>query len=199
MILLCACVSVAYAADHLDPPDSFTVAGDAADIGDLYAWHSGSGADQVLTVVLTHGGPLLPSESVTYDPDVLYTIAIDTDADHIANTEIFIRFAQNDLGEWGVQVTGLPGATGQMVGAIETTITNGDVCKAFAGLRDDPFFFDLEGFNQTLDTGALAFDPNRDFFAGANISAIVLEMPMSAALGISNSLSIWATTSRIGD
>lgn len=48
----------AEAADHTDPPDRVML-GDAADIGDLYAWHnSGNGT---LTVVLTFAGPVARS------------------------------------------------------------------------------------------------------------------------------------------
>ncbi len=185
------------AADHTDPPAAFPAAGDAADIGDLYAWHDANAT--TLTVVLTFAGPLPPvaDQTGTYDADVLYGIHIDNNDDDIANHDIWVRFAQNDLGEWGLQATGLPGEAGPVEGAVETELS-GTSARIWAGLRDDPFFFDLEGFQDTLSTGALAFDPTRDSFAGANVTAIVLEVPVSAAMGgNTDPLQIWATTGEI--
>jgi len=63
--------------------------------------------------------------------------------------------------------------------------------KVFAGPRDDPFFFDLVGF---LSLNFCA--PGTNFFAGLNVSAIVLEVP-SSALGSSN-IGVWARTT-LGD
>jgi len=68
--------------------------------------------------------------------------------------------------------------------------------RVFAGLRDDPFFFDLEGFEQTLQTGAVSFQDTRDSVAGLNCTAIVLEFDRAAALGGSQTLNLWTTTGR---
>jgi len=57
----------------------------------------------------------------------------------------------------------------------------------FAGLRDDPFFFDLNAFL------AVSFcSPGMNFFNGLNVSAIVVEVP-SDLLGPSN-IGVWART-----
>ena len=69
--------------------------------------------------------------------------------------------------------------------------------KAWAGLREDPFFFDLTGYQETLDTGTIAFDSNRDDFAGTNVTAIVIEMDAAAAAADGTQLQIWATTGRL--
>ena len=45
-------------------------------------------------------------------------------------------------------------------------------------------------------TGTLAFDSTRDSFKGTNTNTIVLEMPMSAALGAGTKLKVWATTAK---
>ncbi len=186
------------AADHNDPP---TIAGTAEDIGDFFAWHTGTGADQKLIMVFTFAGPVAPvaGQAGTYDPDVLYGVHIDNDdGDALANNDIWVRFAQNDLGEWGMQVQGVPGTTGPLVGAVETTITEGDV-SVRAGLFDDPFFFDLSGFVETLNTQTLSFDSANDDFAGSNITAVVIETPYAAAQGGAGPvLNLWATAARIG-
>jgi len=186
----------ARAADHLDPPTRAPL-GDAADITDIYAWHKGAGADQRLVLVVNVGGPVAPGVSASYDRDVLYTLHLDTTGDNVADSSVYVRFAQNLAGEWGVQVTGLPGAIGPIVGPANQTLEVGAV-KVFTGLRDDPFFFDLQGFQETLMTGALSFSRTRDFFAGQNVTSLVFEVPMSAALGVGNSISFWATSARIG-
>jgi hypothetical protein len=69
-----------------------------------------------------------------------------------------------------VDKDGRPGGTGQ-TGSVSRLINGGTVT---AGVFDDPFFFDLNGFNNGLNfTGS-------DFFAGANVSAIVIEVPRSS-------------------
>ncbi|QED28719.1 DUF4331 domain-containing protein [Microvenator marinus] len=182
------------AADHTDPPDRVGTPGNAADIGDIYAWHNT--AEGTLTVALTFSGPLAPAadQAGNYDDDVLYAIHIDNTGDNVANHNIYARFGQNDLGDWGVRVEGIPGATAPVEGAVEATIDAGNDVKVWAGLRDDPFFFDLEGFQDTLSTGDLSFDNTRDSFAGANITTIVLEMPLDAARGAETEFQVWATT-----
>lgn len=188
------------AADHLDPParTNPTAGGTdrAADIADVYAWHRGSGATQTLVLAMTFGGPLAPTDALPYDRDVLYQLHIDRTGDSLADAVINCRFGQNASSAWGVRCDGVPGTTAPMVSAVDTTLTAGEV-KLFAGKREDPFFFDLEGFRTTLSTGALSFNAARDFFAGKNELAIVLELPMSAALGAGTGLQVWGTTSRI--
>ena len=70
--------------------------------------------------------------------------------------------------------------------------------RVYTGLRDDPFFFDLEGFKTTMHSGALSFDHQRDSAAGTNATAIVLEMDANEATGRSGSVNLWATTSVFG-
>ena len=69
----------------------------------------------------------------------------------------------------------------------------GDV-TAFAGRRDDPFFFDLAAF---LGLNGRSFcDGNQvDFFAGRNVSSIVLELPSSMLTARSNpNIGVWSST-----
>jgi len=182
----------AQAADHIEAPG--TSADTPADIDDFYAWHTANS----LVTVLTFDGLKAPmmGQTGTYDPDVLYTVHIDNNGDNVADFNIYTRFGQNALGEWGMQVTNLPGEAGPLVGPVNTT-NSGASAQAWAGLADDPFFFDLQGFNDTLATGTVSFDPTRDAFAGTNVTAIVLEMPLMAATAGNGTIQVWATTSRI--
>lgn len=187
----------AKAADHNDPSGRVGNQ-EPEDIADLYAWHSADAS--TMTVVLTFGGPVAPvaGQMGAYDPDVLYTIHYDTNGDGVDEGQTYIRFAQNDLGDWGVEVTGLPGEAtdAPVMGAVESVIDAPNGAKVFTGLRDDPFFFDLAGFLATATTGTLSFT-GADSFAGMNATAIVLEFPVTAVTGISTNVSIWASSARI--
>lgn len=182
------------AADHTDSPA--VQADSTLDIGDFYAWHKGTGANQTLVTVLTFDGLKAPGTAATYNPDALYTIHIDNSGDTTSEHKIYVRFGKNRNDEWGVQVINLPGAPGPIAGAVDTVIDGGNNTKVYAGMRDDPFFFDLQGFQDTLSTGTLAFDKTRDSFKGTNTNTIVLEMPMSAAQGAGTALRVWATTGK---
>ncbi len=188
------------AADHLDPPGRTDPNVDstpdrAADIADLFAWHS----DDAINLILTFAGPQATDQPATYDPDVLYTINI-SNAGSRTDTEIpiYIRFGNGpSAGQAGVQVSNVPGTTSPIVGAVETNIArNGVVVRA--GLFDDPFFFDLQGFRETANTGTLSFDSNRDFFAGQNLTAVVISIPRDRIENGGNLIDVWAETSRFG-
>ncbi|MEM9491956.1 MAG: DUF4331 family protein, partial [Myxococcota bacterium] len=168
----------------------------ALDLGDFYAWHT---ADGNVVLIMTMGHDQMPTAGQTglYDPDALYGFHIDTDDDQLADHDIWIRFGQNGAGDWGVQARGVPGATEDLVGSVELDISAGNGVRLFAGLRDDPFFTDVEGFFATASSGDLMFDSTRDNRAGTNCTAIVLQFPV-AALGGANRFDTWVTSSRIG-
>lgn len=194
---------LAPSADHLDPPSRTDPAVDTtpdrpADIADIYAWHT----DTSVIIALTFAGPQPTSAPATYDRDVLYTINIATGPNKTVPTiPITIRFGQDSAAganQFGVQVSGLPGVVaGTISGPVETNLTR-DGVTVRAGLFDDPFFFDLQGFRTTVSTGTLSFDRNRNFFAGQNLTAVVIEIPRDRFNNGSNPLGIWATTARFG-
>ncbi len=190
MALVLAC-GTANSADHSEAP--MASADPAADIADLYAWHSGN----KLVAALTYAGLSGSMTGPLYDDDVLYTVHVDNDGDNEADIDVLVRFGRNDDGDWGVQVENLPGSDSPLSGPVGTQISAGDGRYVWAGWRDDPFFFDLEGFTTTLQTGTLSFDNTRDSLAGLNISAFVLEMDLADARdGETGPLRVWATTGR---
>lgn len=187
----------AIAADHLDPPARTDPAVDsspdkAADIADIYVWHTAEN----LVMALTFAGPQATDLPATYDRDVLYTINI-SNAGAPTDPEIQIRFRFGQDGtKSGVEVTGLPDGGGALVGPVEQTLSrNGMLLRA--GLYDDPFFFDLQGFRETRATGTLSFDKNRNFFAGQNLTAMVVQLPV-AMVNRGGQLNIWVTSARLG-
>ncbi len=188
---------IAQAADHLDPsPRVGNPIGNAADIADVYAWNTDTAANGGnLVLAMTFAGPV-PQNTFTGDRDVLYGIHIDSaDAAFDPDVDIWVRFAQDSKGNWGYQIEGIPGASGPVIGLVGSAVDLGGA-KAYCGVREDPFFFDLMGFQTTLMTGNLAFDNTRDFFAGLNVSSIIIEIPLRALPG-SGPYRIWGTSARI--
>ncbi len=181
------------AADHQEAPG--TKEDLNADLADVYAWHD----EDKLVLGLTFNGLKDPVEGQvgTYDPNALYTIHIDNNADNYADFNIHVRFGQNAEGLWGVQVQNLPGSDEDIIGPVEEIIYVANGRYVYAGLREEPFFFDLEGFKTTVSTGTLSFSNTRDFFAGKNCTAIVVEADLAAALDGATSLQVWATTGRL--
>ena len=185
-------------ADHLDPPARTDPAVDStpdrpADIADIYAWHT----DTSVVLALTFAGPQATDKPATYDRDVDYEINISNQAPRTTtDIPIHIRFGQAGPNQFGVQVTGLPGVTGAISGPVETNLVK-DGVTVRAGLFDDPFFFDLQGFKDTRSSGTLMFNNKRDFFAGQNLTAVVIELPKSR-IDKGSLVDIWTATSRFG-
>ena len=167
----------AFASDHLDAPG---VEGNGqADINDLYAFQSPENADNsVLILTINPGaGALSPTNfSTALDYDIL----VDNDGDAVPDVSFTTRFADTADGGQSFTTTRTAGGVTTTVGsgATGTSITDGN-SQIATGVFDDPFFFDLNGFNDGFNfTGD-------DFFAGLDVSAIVLEVP-SADLGDAN-------------
>ena len=187
LLLLCVALATpALAADHAEAPGA--AADRAADIADYITWaDSGSFVGIVTFAALTPAGG-----DAVYDADVLYTLHFDQDGDNVSDLDVHVRFGQDGAGAWGVQAMGLGAA---VEGPVETLNVEGDV-KLWAGLRDDPFFFDLQGYGDTLATATVSFDSSRDSLAGTNVTAIVIEAPVATVAGGSAPFTTWVTTAR---
>ena len=186
------------AADHLDAPARTDPAVDMtpdtpADIADVYAFHRPEG----LVLAVTFAGPQPGNRPPVYDRDVLYAINVSNDGDPLTTEfPILYRFGRDGAGNVGVRVTGLPGNT-TIEGPVETILQqNGILVRA--GLYDDPFFFDLQGFKETRSTGTLAFNNQRDFFAGQNDTAIVIQIPRALIQNGDKLIHVWASAARFG-
>lgn len=180
--LLCLCAGTALAADHRDAP---IATGDpAADINDIYAFMNPNDPNEVILV-----NTVVPFANYNsrFSDAVEYNFHIDNGASDVV---VGCRFLDQSN---RVSCTGPNGLAAS--GGIERTVV-GSGMRVWAGLRDDPFFFDLQGYKETLMTGTLSFDSTRDSFAKLNVSAIVLEISLDGIAGGSQELQVWATTRR---
>ena len=183
-------------ADHLDAPGLTSPGLDGRlDIADVFAFQSPStGADTVLIMTVN---PLTASgDAGTFRSGASYDFKIDNRGGAKEEITLNISFGPVTGGVQSVTLSSVPAG----FVAARTTGTNIAVATPGGGtgtLRadtfEDPFFFDLVGF-----LGGLAFcgGSQFDFFAGLNVSAIVLEVP-SASLGPDN-IGVWARTELAG-
>lgn len=202
---LLAASGSSHAADHVDAPSSRLDR--EGDITDVFVFRAnGKLVGSICFAGSPAPNPRVDGSAGAYDKDLLYRFNIDTNNDAKADITVQIRFGQNSKGVWGVELEGVPGAGARYVfGPVETVLKSPTGLKAYAGLRDDPFFFDVEGFNMTLATfgddsapdGRLMFNNKRDSFGKRNLTAIVWEMDLAAAAQGSKTLGVWATTERL--
>ncbi|MDZ4277566.1 MAG: DUF4331 family protein, partial [Dehalococcoidia bacterium] len=203
LALLAAFALTVNAADHRDSP---SVEDDpSADITDVYAFRSPENSDN-LVVALDVNGLTPPAEPRDFGQDVTYNIHVDNTDDLVADATASITFSD---GTFTIEGLGDP-ITGDVTPAdAEPAINEADGIRAFAGPRDDPFFFDLAGFKNFVAgpfVPASGLRPEGeepvDMFAGTNISSIVIELPITALTGGDSSdtgvIKAWSSTSRGG-
>jgi hypothetical protein len=190
-------------ADHLDAPGAMSPSGrNDGDINDVYVFEANNPSKTVIAVT-THpaAGAISPLE---YATDIAYRINVDRNGDAVADIVYRVRFGPaDDHGEQRYRIARKRGdndarVVGKGKTGSSTSLAGGG--RAFAGLRSDPFFFDLAAFQ-----GAVLGAPNGrtfcdqaggtegiDFFEFLNTNAIVLQVP-DPALG--SHIGVWATTS----
>jgi len=200
----------AAASDHRD--SALLTANPAEDIADVYSFLNPSNPDRVV-LAMTVSGFIPPSENTTtfFDPQVLYEIKLDTNADAVEDQVIqafVVGSGPNQVMHFrGPTAPVAPGTTDRVVHGPEIAtvrvshtadpiIAERNGIKVFAGVRDDPFFFDLVQFKHVVAGEASSFNnPGADTFAGFNVLALVIELPKSL-LGSSH-VGVWGTTSRL--
>jgi len=203
-------------ADHLDapalgglttggaynPPGSLHSDHGDRDINDVYVFQ-GSNASRTALVMTTN--PAINLFGGSFGTNVRYILNVDRNGNAVQELAYVFRFGAVQNGAQNYTVTRYTGAnartlrTGVQI-AWGSTAGSGiagqtkDGAKAFAGVRSDPFFFDLSGFVGTvlgLGTDHLGDNPT-DFFIGLNTNAGVLEVP-DDALG-DGMIGVWGQT-----
>lgn len=202
------------AADHLDAPGLTPPGGDVrTDITDVYAFRAKSGRTVLVLNVngLTKAGKQASfassAPSVKRTERVTYNLRVDNNGDARADVVLGIGFGRPDArGVQSVVVTrnSKTLVRGRTSAFGDVRVNRGSGVTAFAGMRDDPFFFDLNGFLNILskepgESFLGCKSPRKDAFAGTNVSSIVLELPAQLLTRRgSSSIGVWATTDRGG-
>jgi hypothetical protein len=187
-------------ADHLDAPGLTSPdTNPKTDITDIYAFQKPG--DPSKSILILNVNPLAPTLANEFESNGLYELKIDTDGDALAEIAFHISFTPVDNGQqWAtvrrvesddaegddnngeVIISHAPVSFGS-----QALVTKSGPYKFFAGLRSDPFFFDLIGFLHGFQfTGS-------DFFIDKNVFGIVLEVP-NWALGKNPKIGVWART-----
>ena len=191
--------SSALGSDHNEAP---TVKTDATfDITDVYVFRGAEAAEDETTVIVNFAGLNdAPNSTGTgdtgvYNPNVLYTLNIDSNMDNIPDQRVYWRYGANEDGNFGVQVENLPGGAAIVSGPVDRVNDGGNGTRYWSAAADDPFFFDVEGYLNTLATGDLMIREDRDSLAGLNVTSLVLEFKTSAVRQGANPIQVWATAS----
>ena len=138
-----------------------------------------------------------------FGANVRYIINVDRNGDAVQDLAFVVRFDDGAPGNQKYTVTRYTGANavslshGNVRGSGSTAGNGMSTLKGdgrvFAGVRSDPFFFDLTGFVGTLfhiGTDGLGDNPT-DFFSGLNANAIVIEVPDDQLGG---KIGVWGQT-----
>ena len=213
-----------FASDHQDTPE--VELSPRMDINDVYAF-PGASADRIV-LVLTTSSPITPAQSASasFDPNLLYQLKIDNTGDGVEDRVLQFTFTGTGANQQ-IQVRGpvAPAAVGMinsvvdaspsLTGAVNSTLGSATGLQVFAGLRDDPFFLDLEQFFRIVPdrkpvSGPLSQLPETpsasawrpvgqavDYLRGINTLAIVVELPVSMlTAGGQPKIGVWGTISR---
>ena len=186
---------VSRASDHNESP---LVKQDVSmDLTDLYIFNSGGGETTAIVCWsgLNDSRPQPDADGV-YNPRALYTLNIDNNGDNLPDIQVYWRFGTDASGNVGVQVQNLPGSTDTVSGPVEQILNGGGGTRVWSGHADDPFFFDVQGYLDTLATGTLMIRNDRALVHGLNVTAIALEMNTAAMRVGNQDLHFWITSAR---
>ncbi len=196
------------AADHLDAPNLTSPGGDGRlDITDVYAFQHGSNTVLIMNVD-PGAGVLSPT---TFRSDAMYEILVDNSGSAVENIAFRVQFSdvrsdgtQHVLVREGTGAQARPGKGGAPIakGTTGSVLSVAGGGLFFAGLKDDPFFFDLGAFLRFKQThnpqefcGGTGHTPS-DFFKGLNVASIALEVPTQGLLGSTAPIiRVWGRTS----
>ena len=199
-VAVLASPTIASASDHLDAPGLTPPGGSGqTDVADLYAFQSPADAENAVLIATFNplAGNASPEDLAT---DVVYSFQIDNDGDAVADLSLDaiagawaddtqpVLLASSDGSRLfpTIHAVAWDGAVGQSIG---------DTGWLGLDVYDDPFFFDLGGF--TGENGRAFCDgAGSDFFAGANVTGLVVELPRTT-LG-ADQVGVWATVRHDG-
>jgi hypothetical protein len=180
-------VGMTKAADHGDGP--FVSVQRSADLGDIYAFLDPN-ENTRLVVIITAQGFIVPGEAVNFsvfDHQLSYGINFETTGDATPDQRIRIQFSRKRVAGSNPQTATIrlpngasfdaPTTVSDLSGTSPAPVITTDPATGvifFAGEIDDPFFFDIPGFNRFI-ASVLAGTPDptqlqrgRDTFGSVN-------------------------------
>jgi len=140
-----ALTAPALAADHRDSPS--VIADPSADIADVFAWSSADGKS--LNLVMTVGRDV--AADFQFSDQVQYVFHTQSAAafneTQAAEVPIICQFDTNQVAScWAGNTEYVTGDASDTAGITSKS----GALRVFAGQRNDPFFFNLDGFNRTV-------------------------------------------------
>jgi hypothetical protein len=220
VFVTCGATAV-WAADHREAPKVDAIP--EGDITDVFLFTDPNDASRVVMIMNVNpfGNPS-ENPSFSFSPDLLYQFKIDNTGDAREDKVIQILFTgvgqsqtvqvfgpdtPNQTGARNATLHGAPSASGKF----GQVFGDPSGVLAFAGLRDDPFVFDVGQFFRILNGSQDVFRqigtsfrgrPVRadgtsgvDGFGGFNLTSIVVSVPKSMIRGNSSKINMWATVS----
>jgi len=194
------------AADHLDAPN--LAIREDADINDVYVFQASAPGRTAIAVTTSPAAGVIGP--IDYATNVRYKINMDRNGDAVEDLAYVLDFSAPASGSQSYTVTRYTGANARSLGQ-GVTLGGGQRGVAnslkgdglvFAGLRADPFFFDLAAFKHVVlgqANGRTGFcdqpgPAGIDFFASFNTNAIVLDLPNESLSDSGGAIGVWATT-----
>lgn len=192
-------------ADHREAP---LISEDpAADLNDIYVFPNPTDASR-LCIMLTVN-PFIKREQnagSNFSEQVRYRFEVDHNNDGQTERTILFTFSNLVSGGTPTMKIDFPGTQFDMDAEVTQPslaptapapkITNVNGIQAFAGHRDDPFFFNNVGFARFRAGAQNPFANGVDGFAGVNTSAIIIEAPFATITGGPRTFQCWGATDR---
>lgn len=162
-----------FASDHLDAPN--IMSDGRLDVNDSYIFLSPQDPNTAVLIMTINPGAGVLSPT-TFHASALYEFNVDNNGDAVPDVTYSFNFSQplkdGVTQRYSARRNGAlvsRGLTGNKFRTLRTKNGGRIRCDVF----DDPFFFDLVGFQN-----GFAFT-GEDFFAGLDVTAIVMEVPVA--------------------
>lgn len=195
------------ASDHVDSPNNAEDRG--ADLGDGYAFLDPNDNSRLI-MILTFSGFITPGENANlavFSDTVRFNFEVENTGDAVPDKFIRVTFSpktgptaqqtatiQLPDGTSFTALTTPPSNTAEVAPTAVVTTDPVSGVSFFAGLTDDPFFFDIPAFGRfvaSIVAGApdgSVLQRGRDSFAGYNVLAIALSVPTASLLGTNGTI-----------
>ncbi len=202
---------ILWAADHIDAP---LVTGQSTDITDMYVFQGTNTANMVF--VCDVQGLLTPGATAAahFDENTLIEFNIDNTGDNVEDLVIQCAFKDGKMYVYGPVKPATTGLSSTIMGTASVSVgitpyssstaitaTSSTGITAFAGPRDDPFFFDLDQYKKIIAGTATGFtNAPVDKFAGTNVLSAVVEVPKALLNSsiVTGKINVWVETKKRG-